>query len=73
LRVVPDFPTVDGAVMTHKALEAFSKSLFNQVPIMTGLVADEQAYFLAEPNTGVPLTPEAARPGMGEIRAGLRL
>jgi para-nitrobenzyl esterase len=58
LRVVPDFPTVDGTVMTHKALDAFSKGQFNQVPIMTGLVADEQAYFLAEPNTGVPLTPE---------------
>jgi para-nitrobenzyl esterase len=58
LRVVPDFPTVDGTVMTHKALDAFSTGMFNQVPIMTGLVADEQAYFLAEPNTGVPLTPE---------------
>jgi para-nitrobenzyl esterase len=58
LRVVPDFPTVDGTVITSKALEAFSKGLFNQVPIMTGLVADEQAYFLSEPNTGVPLTPE---------------
>jgi para-nitrobenzyl esterase len=58
LRVLPDFPTVDGTVITHKALQAFSNGLLNQVPIMTGLVADEQAYFLAEPNTGVPLTPE---------------
>jgi hypothetical protein len=55
---VPDFPAVDGTVITNKALEAFSKGLFNQVPIMTGLVADEQAYFLSELNTGVPLTPE---------------
>jgi para-nitrobenzyl esterase len=56
LRVVPDFPTVDGTIIPHRALEAFSKGLFNQVPIMTGLVADEQAYFLPEPNTRKPLT-----------------
>jgi para-nitrobenzyl esterase len=52
LAVVPDFPSVDGTVIPHQALEAFSMGLFNQVPIMTGLVADEQAYFLSEPNTG---------------------
>jgi para-nitrobenzyl esterase len=56
LGVVPDFPTVDGTVITHTALEAFSEGLFNQVPIMTGLVADEQAYFLPEPNTRMVLT-----------------
>jgi para-nitrobenzyl esterase len=56
LGVVPDFPTVDGTVITHTALEAFSQGLFNRVPIMTGLVADEQAYFLPEPNTRTVLT-----------------
>jgi len=56
LGVVPDFPTVDGTIIPHKALEAFSQGLFNQVPIMTGLVAEEQAYFLPEPNTHKVLT-----------------
>jgi para-nitrobenzyl esterase len=56
LGVVPDFPTIDGTVITHTALEAFSQGLFNRVPIMTGLVADEQAYFLPEPNTRMVLT-----------------
>ena len=56
LAVVPDFPSVDGTVIPHQALEAFSMGLFNQVPIMTGLVAEEQAYFLSEPNTGKVLT-----------------
>jgi para-nitrobenzyl esterase len=56
LRVVPDFPAVDGTVITHAALEAFSEGLFNRVPIMTGLVHDEQGFFLQEPNTHKPLT-----------------
>jgi para-nitrobenzyl esterase len=56
LRAVPDFPSVDGTIIIHTALESFSKGLFNQVPIMTGLVRDEQAYFLPEPNTHKPLT-----------------
>jgi para-nitrobenzyl esterase len=58
LGVVPDFPSVDGTIIPRKALEAFSTGQFNQVPIMTGLVADEQAYFLPEPNTRKPLTAE---------------
>ena len=41
LRVVPDFPTVDGTVMTHKALDAFSTGMFNQVPIINGTNHDE--------------------------------
>jgi para-nitrobenzyl esterase len=56
LGVVPDFPTVDGTIIPRKALDAFSTGMFNQVPIMTGLVAEEQAYFLYEPNTGQVLT-----------------
>lgn len=53
---VTDFPSVDGTVITHQALEAFSKGEFNQVPILTGLVRDEQAFFLPEANTHKPLT-----------------
>jgi hypothetical protein len=30
--------------------------LFNQVPILTGRVADEQAFFLSETNAHKPLT-----------------
>jgi para-nitrobenzyl esterase len=58
LSVVPEFPTVDGTIIPRKALEAFTGGFFNQVPIMTGLVAEEQAYFLSEPNTGKVLTAE---------------
>jgi para-nitrobenzyl esterase len=56
VRTVSDFPSVDGTIITHTAFEAFSNGLFNRVPILTGLVRDEQAYFLPEPNTHQPLT-----------------
>jgi para-nitrobenzyl esterase len=56
VKYVTDFPSVDGTVIPHTAFEAFSKGLFNQVPILTGLVADEQAFFLPEANTHKPLT-----------------
>ena len=53
------FPVVDGTVITHSALDAFSNGEFNRVPIVNGLVADEQAFFLPEANTHQPLTKEA--------------
>jgi para-nitrobenzyl esterase len=56
LKLVTAFPSPDGTVITHPAAEAFSQGFFNQVPIMTGLVADEQAYFLPETNSHVPMT-----------------
>jgi para-nitrobenzyl esterase len=56
VKYVTDFPSVDGTVIPHTAFEAFSKGLFNQVPILTGLVADEQAFFLPEANTHKPLS-----------------
>jgi hypothetical protein len=43
-------------VITHLAAEAFSQGFFNSVPIMTGLTSEEQAYFLPETNSHVPLT-----------------
>ena len=61
LRVVSDFPSVDGTVITHPAFEAFSKGLYNHVPILTGLVQDEQAFFLPEANTHVPLSADDVR------------
>jgi para-nitrobenzyl esterase len=57
-RVVSDFPSVDGTVITSSAFAAFSKGNYNKVPILTGLVQDEQAFFMAELNTKVPLTAE---------------
>lgn len=48
LRYVTEFPSVDGTVITHSAPAAFESGNFNRVPIMTGLVQDEEAYFMAE-------------------------
>jgi para-nitrobenzyl esterase len=56
IRLVTAFPSPDGTVITHPAAEAFSQGFFNHVPIMTGLVSEEQAYFLPETNSHVPLT-----------------
>ncbi len=56
LGVVPDFPSIDGTIITRTALDAFASGQFNRVPIMTGLVRDEQAFFLPEANTKKPLT-----------------
>jgi para-nitrobenzyl esterase len=56
VKYVADFPSVDGTVITQSAFEVFSTGRFNRVPILTGLVADEQAFFLPEANTHKPLT-----------------
>ncbi len=56
LGVVSEFPSVDGTIITRAALDAFASGQFNRVPIMTGLVRDEQAFFLPEANTKKPLT-----------------
>jgi para-nitrobenzyl esterase len=56
VKYVADFPSVDGTVIPRTAFDAFSKGLFNRVPILTGLVADEQAFFLPEANTHKALT-----------------
>ena len=58
IKLVTAFPSPDGTVITHPAAEAFSQGFFNHVPIMTGLVSEEQAYFLPETNSHVPLTAE---------------
>ena len=55
-RVVPDFPSVDGTVITQPAFEAFRDGNYNKVPILNGLVRDEQAFFLPELTTHVPAT-----------------
>src|SRR6202012_1395724 len=54
--IAAGFPTPDGTIIPRSPFEAFSSGRFNRAPILTGLVADEQAFFLEEPTTGVPLT-----------------
>jgi para-nitrobenzyl esterase len=56
--VAAGFPVADGTVITLSPFEAFGSGRFNRVPILTGLVADEQAFFLDELNGGPPLTAE---------------
>lgn len=52
----PSFPVVDGRVIPTAPMDAFASGQFNRVPIMNGLVADEQAFFLPEVNGGPILT-----------------
>lgn len=49
---------IDGKIITGDPYEQFKNGDFNRVPIMTGLVAQEQAFFLPEIAGGppVPLT-----------------
>lgn len=56
--VVSDFPSVDGQVIRRRAYETFDDGDFNRVPIFTGLVQDEQAFFMPELRTKKPLTDE---------------
>ena len=51
----PNYFVVDGQVVTGDAFETFRTGAFNHVPIMTGLVADEQAFFMPEIAGGPPV------------------
>lgn len=59
--LVNGFPVVDGTIIPRTAFAAFRSGKFNQVPILTGLVADEQAFFLPEATGGAPLDADAYR------------
>ena len=54
----PNFLVLDGHVITGDPYEQYRTGAFNHVPIMTGIVEDEQAFFLPEIAGGppVPLT-----------------
>lgn len=39
---------IDGKIITQPTYDSFKSGQFNRVPIMTGLTADEQAFFLPE-------------------------
>jgi para-nitrobenzyl esterase len=50
--VAASFPVIDGQIVTQGAEQAFEHGTFNRVPIVNGLVEDEQAFFLPEILTG---------------------
>jgi para-nitrobenzyl esterase len=51
----PNYFVVDGKVVTQDPFESFRTGAFNHVPIMTGLVEDEQAFFMPEISGGPPV------------------
>ena len=54
-----NFYILDGKIITQAPYESFKRGQFNRVPILTGLTADEQAFFLPELQGG-PRTPLTA-------------
>lgn len=54
----PSYFVIDGKTITGDAFEQFRTGKFNHVPILTGLVEDEQSFFLPEiaSNRKSPLT-----------------
>jgi para-nitrobenzyl esterase len=54
VHLVTEFPSADGTVITDDAPHAFRTGNFNHVPIMTGLVEDEQSFFMPETQRGAP-------------------
>lgn len=67
---VVDFPSVDGTVITRPALASYSDGEYNRVPVLTGIVKDEQAFFLPELNTGKVLTEEDYKKYAASFGAG---
>jgi para-nitrobenzyl esterase len=53
---VGSFPVIDGAIITGDPLALIESGRFNRVPVMNGLVEDEQAFFLPEVTGGAVLT-----------------
>jgi para-nitrobenzyl esterase len=51
-----NFFVLDGVTGPEPPLEAIRAGRFNRMPVVSGLTADEQAYFLPEASTGHPLT-----------------
>lgn len=51
-----DFPTIDGTIVTGDPLALIESGRFNRVPVMNGLVRDEQSFFLPEVTGGPVLT-----------------
>jgi para-nitrobenzyl esterase len=51
----PSYFVIDGKEITGSAFDTFRNGTFNHVPIMTGLVEDEQAFFMPEISGGPPV------------------
>jgi para-nitrobenzyl esterase len=51
----PSYFVIDGAIVTGDPFETFRTGKFNHVPIMTGLVEDEQSFFMPEIAGGPPV------------------
>ena len=51
----PNYFVIDGTIVAGDPFETFRTGAFNRVPIMTGLVADEQAFFMPEIAGGPPV------------------
>jgi para-nitrobenzyl esterase len=51
-----NFFVLDRVTGSEPPLEAIRAGHFNRMPVMSGLTADEQAYFLPEASTGRPLS-----------------
>ena len=56
LKYVTEYPSVDGTIITQPAVTSYESGNFNRVPIMTGLVQDEQSFFMSEVRGGKPMT-----------------
>jgi para-nitrobenzyl esterase len=68
--VAASFPVIDGQIVTQGAEQAFTIGTFNRVPIVNGLVEDEQAFFLPEILTGsAPLDANGYKHFLGSFGA----
>lgn len=70
VHLVTEFPSADGTIITDDTPHAFRTGDFNHVPIMTGLVQDEQSFFMPETQRGAPpLTAERYDKFLGSMGA----
>lgn len=56
LKYVTEYPSVDGTIITQPAVASYESGNFNHVPIITGLVQDEQSFFMGEVRGNKPMT-----------------
>jgi len=56
LKYVTEYPSADGTIITQPAAASYESGNFNRVPIITGLVQDEQSFFMGELRGDKPMT-----------------
>lgn len=70
VHLVTEFPSADGTIITDDAPHAYRTGNFNHVPILTGLVQDEQSFFMPETQRGAPpLTADGYEKFLGSMGA----